>query len=118
MDYKIIKEKYNKPQMSDETAKKINQLEVAYKVLIIGTYVVGAITVIDIFTPDPIFMLDEAALAAITGFLKTASTFAKKKIALLVETDNAKISSKDVEELSKDVTNVAKNIKRSRTSKK
>ena len=118
MDYKVIKEKYNKPQMSDETAKKIQQLEIAYKIFIAGTFVVGAITVIDIFTPDPLFLLDEAALAAITGFLKTAASFAKKKIALLVETDNAKISSQDVELLSKDVTNVAKNIKRSRSNKK
>lgn len=118
MDYKAIKDKYNKPQMSEETAKKIYQLEIAHKLFIAGTFVVGAITIVDIFTPDPLFMLDEAALAAITGFLKSASSFAKKKIALLVETDNAEISSKEVEEISKDVTNVAKNIKRSRTNKK
>ena len=118
MNYKLLKEKYNKPEMSDETAKKIQQLEIANKIFLAGTFIVGTITVLDIFTPDPIFMLDEAALAAITGFLKTASSFAKKKIALLVETNNAKISSKDVEELSKDVTNVAMNIKRSRTKDK
>ena len=118
MEYKKIKDKYNKPNMSNETAKKIHQYEVAYKALIIGTYIIGAITVIDVFTPDPLFLLDEAALGAITGFLKASATIAKKKIALLVETNEAKISSKEVAELSKDVTNVAKNIKRSRTENK
>jgi len=115
MSYQLIKEKYNKPNMSDEIAKKIKSLEVINKILILGTIVIGIITILDIFTPDPIFLLDEAALAAITGFLKVASSIVKKKIALLVETNKAKITAKDIEEISKEATNTAKSIKRSRT---
>ena len=118
MDYTSIKKKYKQPDMSDERAKNIYQLEIAHKLLMIGTIVIGLITIIDIFIPDHLFLLDEASLAAITGFLKTMESFVKKKIALLVEKNEAKISSKEVESLSKDATNVAKNIKRSRSKSK
>lgn len=112
--YQTIKNKYNKPNMSDEVASKIKKLEILNKLFIIGTIIIGIITVIDIFVPDPIFLLDEATLAAITGLLKTLSSITKKKIAILIETNNSKLSQKDIEELSKDATNVAKNIKKSR----
>ena len=115
MKYQMIKDKYNKPNMSDETAKKIKKYEIINKLLIIGTVVVGVITILDIFTVDPIFLLDEATLATITGFLKYCSSFTKKRIALLVETNGSKISAKDIEELSKEATKVAKDIKKSRT---
>ena len=49
--------------------KKIKRLELIEKILIAGTVIVGIITVIDIFIPDPILLLDEAALTAITGLL-------------------------------------------------
>lgn len=113
--YQTIKNKYNKPDMSDEVASKIKKLELLNKLFIIGTVIVGIITIIDIFVPDPIFLLDEASLAAITGLLKTLSSITKKKIAILIETNSLKISSKDIEEISKDATNVAKNVKRTRS---
>lgn len=113
--YQTIKNKYNKPDMSDEVARKIKKLEILNKLFIIGTVIVGIITIIDIFVPDPIFLLDEASLAAITGLLKTLSSITKKKIAILIETNSLKISSKDIEDISKDATNVAKNVKRARS---
>ena len=113
-NYQSTKRKYKKLDMSDATASKIRNLEVIHKLLLLGTFIIGIITIIDIFVPDPVFLLDEAALAAITGFFKTAATFTKKKIALLVETDSAKMSTEDVEELSKNIKNATKNIKRSR----
>ena len=42
--------------------KKIKKLEILDTLLIIGIVIIGTITVIDIFIPDPIFLLDEAAL--------------------------------------------------------
>lgn len=115
--YQKIKDKYNKPDMSDEVASKIKKLEILNKLFIIGTVIIGVITIIDIFTPDPLFLLDEATLAAITGLLKTLSSITKKKIATLIETNSLKITSKEIEDLSKDVTNVAKNVKRTRNKK-
>ena len=65
-----IKKKFNNPEMSDSTATKIASLEVTNNLLKAATITAGVVTVIDLFVPDPVFGLDEAALASITGLLK------------------------------------------------
>ena len=47
--------------------KKIKKLEALKTVCTVITILVGIVTVVDIFVPDPILLLDEAALASITG---------------------------------------------------
>lgn len=97
--------------------KKIKTLEIVDKILIAGTIIVGIITVIDIFLPDPILLLDEAALTAITGLLTYISTLVRKKIDKLKNGSNEKTDMKDIEKLTDKVSETASSVKRSRGNK-
>lgn len=97
--------------------KKIKTLEIVDKILIAGTIIVGIITVIDIFLPDPILLLDEAALTAITGLLAYISTLVRKKIDKLKNGSNEKTDMKDIEKLTDKVSETASSVKRSRGNK-
>lgn len=97
--------------MDKKIKNKIKRLEIIDKILIIFTVIIGIITVIDIFIPDPIFLLDEAALASITGLLTYISTIIRKKIDSLKENKELKIDSK---ELVSKVSETAVSIKKSR----
>ena len=97
--------------------KKIKTLEMVDKILIAGTIIVGIITVIDIFLPDPILLLDEAALTAITGLLTYISTLVRKKIDKLKNGSNEKTDMKDIEKLTDKVSETASSVKRSRGNK-
>lgn len=97
--------------MDKKIENKIKRLEIIDKILIIFTVIIGIITVIDIFIPDPIFLLDEAALASITGLLTYISTIIRKRIDSLKENKKLKIDSK---ELVSKVSQTAVSIKKSR----
>ena len=97
--------------MDKKIENKIKILEIIDKILIIFTVIIGIITVIDIFIPDPIFLLDEAALASITGLLTYISTIIRKRIDSLKENKKLKIDSK---ELVSKVSETAVSIKKSR----
>ena len=97
--------------------KKIKTLEIIEKILIVGTIIVGIITVIDIFTIDPIFMLDEAALTAITGLLTYISTLVRKEIDRLKNGSKEKRDIKELEKLTEKVSETASSVKRSRGNK-
>ena len=94
--------------------KEIKKYEVLEKVLVILAIIIGVITVIDIFVPDPIFMLDEASLAAITGLLTYLSSLVRKKIEELKNGEKKKIEAKDIEEITTKVTETAASVNRSR----
>lgn len=87
-------------------------------VLIIATILFGVITIIDIFVPDAIFALDEAALASITGLLTFLITLVSKKEDELKNGINNKMDSKDLEELTTKATKAASAVKSSRKSNK
>ena len=59
---------------------KIKKLEIIEKILIAGTVLVGIITIVDIFIPDPILLLDEAALTAITGLLTYIANLVRRRV--------------------------------------
>ena len=75
-----IKKKYKNMQMSDDTAEKINHLEVTNKILKGAAILSGIITVVDFIVPDPVLGLDEVALTAITGLIKGSSSLVENKI--------------------------------------
>lgn len=113
-----IKKKFNNPEMLDSTATKIASLEVTNNLLKAATITAGVITVIDLFVPDPVFGLDEAALASITGLLKYSSTVVENKIEELAKSDDTSIKMDEVTKLTEELTKTASNVKRSRSTKK
>lgn len=94
--------------------KEIKKYEFIEKILIALAILVGVITIVDIFLPDPIFMLDEASLAAITGLLTYLSSLVRKKIEELKNGEKKKINSKQIEEITTKVTETAASVNRSR----
>ena len=94
--------------------KQIKTYSILRIILIILTIALGVITIVDIFVPDPVFALDEAALASITGLLTFLITLVSKKEDELKNGVNNKMNSKDIEELTTKVTNTASEVKRSR----
>ena len=97
--------------------KKIKSLEIIDTLLTIGTIIIGIITVIDIFLPDPLFMLDEAALTAITGLLAYISSLVRKKVDKLKNGTKEKIDIKEIEKLNDKISETASSVKRSRGNK-
>ncbi len=97
--------------------KKIKSLEIIDTLLIIGTIIIGIITVIDIFLPDPLFMLDEAALTAITGLLAYISSLIRKKVDKLKNGTKEKTDIKEIEKLNDKISETVSSVKRSRGNK-
>ena len=97
--------------------KKIKSLEIIDTLLIIGTIIIGIITVIDIFLPDPLFMLDEAALTAITGLLAYISSLIRKKVDKLKNGTKEKTDIKEIEKLKDKISETVSSVKRSRGNK-
>lgn len=113
-----IKKKFNNQEMTDTTATKIASLEVTNKLLKAATITAGVITVIDLFVPDPVLGLDEAALASITGLLKYSSTIVENKIESLANSDDASIKIDEVTKLTEQLTKTATDVKRSKSQKR
>lgn len=113
-----IKKKFNNQEMTDTTATKIASLEVTNKILKAATITAGVITVIDLFVPDPVLGLDEAALASITGLLKYSSTIVENKIEALANSDDASIKIDEVTKLTEQLTKTATDVKRSKSQKR
>ena len=94
--------------------KKIKRLELVEKILIAGTVLVGIITIIDIFTIDPILFLDEASLTAITGLLTYIANLVRRRIQELKNGEKSSVGVKQIEEVTARVTETAKTVKKSR----
>ena len=106
-----IKKKYNNLQMQDKTAEKIIRLETVNNVLTIASGLAGVITVIDLFIPDPVLGLDEAALVGITTLLSTSTRFINNKINDLAEKESAQVSIEEVSNLTNIIKGVVQNAK-------
>ena len=94
--------------------KKIKRLELIEKILIAGTVIVGIITVIDIFIPDPILLLDEAALTAITGLLTYIANLVRRRVEELKNGEKSSVGAKQIGEVANRVSETAKTVKKSR----
>ena len=106
-----IKKKYNNLQMQDKTAEKIIRLETVNNVLTIASGLAGVITVIDLFIPDPVLGLDEAALVGITTLLSTSTRFINNKINDLAEKESTQVSIEEVSNLTNIIKGVVQNAK-------
>lgn len=105
-----IKAKYNNMNLDDNTAKKINNLEITNSILKSATIIAGIATIINYFIPDPIPLMDEAVMTGLTGLLKTSSTIVENKIDKLAKTGNAKIQIEEIENLTKQIKKIANEI--------
>ena len=104
--------------MQKDIKNKLKRLEMIEKILTVLTVIVGIITVIDIFIPDPIFLLDEAALASITGLCQLIAGLVRSKMNELENNGKTKLNYKEVEEVTNKLTDTAKQVKTSRDKKK
>lgn len=107
-----VKAKYKNMSMSDETAMKIVRLNTLNSILKAATGVVGLVTVIDYFVPDPILGLDEAALTTITGLLGYSSSLVNNKIDSIAASDDAELKMEEINNLTNKLTDVAGKIKK------
>ena len=105
-----IKRKYQNMEMSDDTAKKIKNLEVANNILVAATGIVGILTVINYFVPDPVPGIDEVVMTGATALLGSASTIVKNKINDLAETGITEVKMEEVTKLSEQMGNVARSV--------
>lgn len=109
-----IRKKYNNPNLSEKDAKKIATLEATNKVLVGASAAAGVVTVIDLFVPDPVLGLDEAALVALTTLLGSASAFVNNKIDKIAKEENSDIQMEEIAKLSGQLTDAASKAKASR----
>ena len=100
--------------MEENVSNKIKNLRLINNILIVCMVIVGVITIVDLFVPDPIFLLDETALAAITALFKVLSSIVEKKIELLSNGEKVDINSKDAEEVAGAFKDTVKAVKNSR----
>ncbi|MBR6821224.1 MAG: hypothetical protein IKM55_03280 [Bacilli bacterium] len=105
-----IKRKYQNMEMSDDTAKKIKNLEVVNNILVAATGVVGILTVVNYFVPDPVPGIDEAVMTGATALLGSASTIVKNKINDLAATGTTEVKMEEVTKLSDQLSNVARKV--------
>lgn len=113
-----VKAKYKNMSMSDDTAMKIVRLNTLNNVLKAATGVVGLVTVIDYFVPDPILGLDEAALTAITGLLGYSSSLVNNKIDRIAASDDAELKMEEINNLTNKLTDVAGKVKKTNQNTK
>ena len=107
-----VKAKYKNMSMSDETAMKIVRLNTLNSVLKAATGVVGLVTVIDYFIPDPVLGLDEAALTAITTLLGYSSSLVDNKIDKIAASDDAELKMEEINNLANKLSDVAGKVKK------
>ena len=107
----LVKNKYKNMSMSDETAMKIVRLNTLNSVLKVATGVVGLVTVIDYFIPDPVLGLDEVALTAITGLLGYSSSLVDNKIDKIAASDDAELKMEEINNLANKLNDVAGKVK-------
>ena len=94
--------------------KKIKKLEALKTVCTVITILVGIVTVVDIFVPDPILLLDEAALASITGLFTMLTSSIDNKIKDLRNGNKLRVSKEEITSLTSAVGSTANEVKRSR----
>lgn len=108
-----IKKKYNNMAMTDDTAKKIRNLEIVNNVLVAATGLAGLVTVIS-YLPGPddavTGLWDEAIFTGATLLLNSASSIVKNKINDLAVSGSTEVKMEEVTKLSEQMGNVAKAV--------
>lgn len=109
-----IKKKYNKMNMSDSTASKIEKLEITNNILKTAAIGAGILTFIDIITVDPVPFLDEAVLTGVTTLLSSSVKIVENKIDSLVKSDNLDLKMEEATIIGKQISDIANAVKESK----
>lgn len=102
-----IKKNYNNMNMSDETAQKINRLNITNNILKITTALVGLVSVVNWFTPDPIPFIDEAILTGLTTLLGSASKIVENNIDNISKNGKVEIKIEEIQKLANQAHQIA-----------
>ena len=101
---------------NEKLRHKINELEQINKVLSIFTNIVGVITIIDLIIPDPLFGIDEIALASLTTLLGVIGALINRNIERLKREGKFTLKISDINDIGREVKNTKDSIARSRNS--
>lgn len=101
---------------NEKLRQKINELEQINKVLSIFTNIVGVITIIDLIIPDPLFGIDEIALASLTTLLGVIGALINRNIERLKREGKFTLKISDINDIGRGVKNTKESIARSRNS--
>ena len=100
---------------NEKLRQKIRDLEQINQVLYIFTNVVGVITIIDLIVPDPLFGIDEVALASLTTLLGLITALINRNIERLKKEGKFTLKISDINDIGREVKNTKENISKSRS---
>ena len=106
-----IKKKYENMNLSDDTALKINNLEVTNNILKAATAIVGLVSVINWFVPDMIPFVDEAILTGLTTLLGSSAKIVENNIDSIAKNGTSNIKMEEIQNLSGQAKEIISNLK-------
>ncbi len=101
---------------NEKLRQKIYDLEQINRVFYVLTNIVGIITIIDLIIPDPLFGLDEVALASLTSLLGLITALINRNIERLKREGKFTLKISDINDIGREVKNTKDNISKSRSN--
>ena len=100
---------------NDKLRQKIYDLEQINRVFYMLTNIVGIITIIDLIIPDPLFGIDEVALASLTSLFGLITALINRNIERLKKECKFTLKIQDINDIGREVKNTKENISKSRS---
>ena len=100
---------------NDKLRQKIYDLEQINRVFYMLTNIVGIITIIDLIIPDPLFGIDEVALASLTSLFGLITALINRNIERLKKEGKFTLKIQDINDIGREVKNTKENISKSRS---
>ncbi len=101
---------------NDKLRQKIYDLEQINRVFYMLTNIVGIITIIDLIIPDPLFGIDEVALASLTSLFGLITALININIERLKKEGKFTLKIQDINDIGREVKNTKENISKSRSN--
>ena len=101
---------------NNKLRQKIYDLEQINRVFYVLTNIVGIITIIDLIIPDPLFGIDEVALASLTSLFGLITALINRNIERLKKEGKFTLEIQDINDIGREVKNTKENISKSRSN--
>ena len=101
---------------NNKLRQKIYDLEQINRVFYVLTNIVGIITIIDLIIPDPLFGIDEVALASLTSLFGLITALINRNIERLKKEGKFTLKIQDINDIGREVKNTKENISKSRSN--